>query len=150
MTAAGRRAVGLDVGEVRVGVAVSDEGWLIASPASMVRRGPSALGDLRRLVASWDAGTVVIGLPRGMSGREGPQAATVRAFAAQLAEALGPTVEIAFWDERLSTAAAERSLRASGGKRDRKSGEVDAVAAAVILQGWLDAARFRQERAGRA
>ena len=150
MTATGRRAVGLDVGEVRVGVAVSDEGRLIASPASMVRRGPSALGDLRRLVASWDAGTVVIGLPRGMSGREGPQAATVRAFAAQLAEALGPTVEIAFWDERLSTAAAERPLRASGGKRARKSGEVDAVAAAVILQGWLDAARFRQERAGRA
>ena len=150
MTATGRRAVGLDVGEVRVGVAVSDEGRVITSAARRVRRGPSALGDLRRLVASWDAGTVVIGLPRGMSGREGPQAATVRAFAAQLAEALGPEVEIAFWDERLSTAAAERSLRASGGKRDRKSGEVDAVAAAVILQGWLDAARFRQERAGRA
>lgn len=148
MTAGGRRAIGLDVGEARIGVAVSDEGYVIASPVEAVRRSPQDLDALRQAVARWNAETVVVGLPRGMSGREGPQAATVRAFAAKLADALGPAVAVEFWDERLSSVAAERSMRASGAKpsRDRKSGELDAVAAAVILQGWLDAARFRRRQ----
>lgn len=147
MTDRRRRAIGLDVGERRIGVAVSDEGWLIASPAATVQRGRSDLAELRRLVAEWGADRVVVGLPTGLSGREGPQAATVRAYADRLAEALGPAVRVEFWDERLSTAVAERALIAGGVRRERRKTRIDAVAAAVILQGWLDAQRRRAERA---
>lgn len=140
------RTLGLDVGERRIGVAVADELGMIASPAGVVQRGE---GDLQRVlesVATHRARLVVIGLPTGMSGREGPQAATVRAFAESLAVAGGDALEIVFWDERLTSTMAERALQAKGRKRDRRSGEIDAMAAAFILQGYLDAERnsFRQ------
>lgn len=140
------RTLGLDVGERRIGVAVADELGMIASPAGVVQRGE---GDLQRVlesVATHKARLVVIGLPTGMSGREGPQAATVRAFAESLAVAGGDALEIVFWDERLTSTMAERALQAKGRKRDRRSGEIDAMAAAFILQGYLDAERnsFRQ------
>lgn len=143
-----RRVLGLDVGERRIGVAVSDEGWLIASPVETVDRRRDAVGALGRLAATWDAERVVVGLPTGLSGREGPQAAAVRAFAAALEEALGPGRPVEFWDERLSTLVAERSLVASGVRRQERKGQIDAVAAAVILQGWLDHQRWRDGRRG--
>ena len=140
------RTLGLDVGERRIGVAVADELGMIASPVGVVQRGE---GDLKRVlesVATNRARLVVIGLPTGMSGREGPQAATVRAFAETLAAAGGDEFEIVFWDERLTSTMAERALQTKGRKRDRRSGEIDAMAAAFILQGYLDAERnsFRQ------
>ena len=135
--------MGLDVGERRIGVAIGDELDMISSPLTVVQRRDGDLAELRDLALAKGIDRIVVGLPTGLSGREGPQAALVRAFAEALVAALrpGPTVE--FWDERLTTAVAERTLRESGNRRRRRKGEVDAVAAAVILQGYLDARRAR-------
>jgi len=145
----------LDVGDRWIGVAIADESGTIASPVGRVERGTrggkgrgegdgSALAEIGRLVAEWEVTRLVVGLPTGLSGREGPQAATVRAFVAAVAGALGPEPPIVFWDERLTTTIAERSLIATGARRDQRRREIDAVAAAVILQSFLDAARSRR------
>jgi putative holliday junction resolvase len=138
----GRRAMGLDVGEVRIGVALSDEGGTIATPLAVVRRGPRAVAELRDLAARWEVDALVVGMPTGMSGREGPQAAATRAFAADLEAAIGPRPPLRFWDERLTTAIADRVLAERKADRARRKAERDAIAAAVILQGWLDAGRW--------
>jgi putative Holliday junction resolvase len=135
--------MGLDVGERRIGVAIADELGTIASPLTTVTRKPGDLAELRDLAIERGVDVLVVGLPTGMSGREGPQAAVVRAFADDLGDAVGPAIDVAFWDERLTTAVAERVLRERGKRRGRDRGEVDAVAAAVILQGYLDACRTR-------
>lgn len=147
--ARGRRALGLDVGDRWVGVAVGDESGTVATPIGRVerqRRGDaSALAELARLAAEWEVDRVVVGLPTGLSGREGPQAASVRAFVEALTGAFDAAslVMIELWDERLTTAIAERTLIAAGAKRARRREQVDAVAAAVILQDYLDAHRQR-------
>jgi putative Holliday junction resolvase len=140
----------LDVGERRVGLAIADELGLIASPLRTVRRGGHDLEEIASAAAAHGVGTIVVGLPTGLSGREGPQAAAVREFAAMLETVVGPQIALAFADERLTTAVAERTLRAGGGKRERNKERVDAVAAAVILQGYLDARRARAARQGSA
>ena len=141
----------LDVGSKRIGVAVGDETGLIATPVGVVPRGDGDHAELRRLIAEWGVERLVVGLPTGLSGREGPQAADVRTYADSLITALAagaaPTPGIDFWDERLTTAIAERSLIASGVRRARRKTRVDAVAAAVILQDYLDAARRRSRGA---
>jgi putative Holliday junction resolvase len=134
--------MGLDVGEARIGVALSDEGGSIAAPLTTVRRGPTDLADLRALLDRWEVDALIVGLPTGMSGREGPQAATTRAFAADLAAAIGPAPPLRFWDERLTTAIADRVLTERKADRAQRKAERDAIAAAVILQGWLDAGRW--------
>ena len=149
MSRRGGRALALDVGERRVGVAVSDETGVVATPLATVARGRDDLGEIARLVAEWEVDRVVVGLPTGLSGREGPQAASVRAFAAALAARLGPEPPLDFWDERLTTAIAERALIAAGTRRAQRKERVDAVAAAVILQGYLDARRRRRGEGGR-
>jgi len=138
----------LDVGSKRIGVALSDETATIATPLGTVERGREDHAELRRLVAAWDVGRLVVGLPTGLSGREGPQAADVRAYVASLmtafASAAPPAPPIDYWDERLTTAIAERSLIAAGARRADRKTRVDAVAAAVILQDYLDARRRRR------
>ena len=140
--------MGLDVGERRVGVAIADELGLIASPLTMVRRGRGDLVEIQRLATDHGVARLVVGLPTGLSGREGRQAASVRAFAVALEEVVAPAISVEFWDERLTTAVAERILREGGGSRRRRRGDVDTVAAAVILQGYLDAGRARAARRG--
>lgn len=135
----------LDVGERRVGVAVSDELGAIATPLATVQRGPRDLAEIADLAREWSVSQLVIGLPTGLSGREGPQAALVRSFAANLEGALGPGVAVIFWDERLTTAIAERSLIEAGASRVRRKERIDAVAAGVLLQSFLDASRARTE-----
>jgi putative Holliday junction resolvase len=135
--------MGLDVGERRVGVAIGDELGMISSPLTTVQRGEGDLAELRDLAMSKGIDRLVIGLPTGLSGREGPQAAVVRRFAEALGAAVDPEIRVVFWDERLTTAVAERTLQESGAWRRRRKGDVDAVAAAVILQGYLDACRAR-------
>jgi putative Holliday junction resolvase len=135
------RIMGLDVGGKRIGVAISDETRLIATPIQFVERGAGDRGVLRELVARFGIGRLVIGLPTGMSGREGPQSADVRTYADRLAADLDLPME--YWDERLSTAIAERTLIAGGTSRADRRTRVDAVAAAVILQGFLDHERYR-------
>jgi putative Holliday junction resolvase len=142
------RALGLDVGERRVGVAIGDELGLIASPLTTIERRPGDLEAIAQLVAGHGVCCVVVGMPTGLSGREGPQAAAVREFVDQLRPAIEAAVPIEFWDERLTTAVAERALRERGTRRNKRRAEVDAVAAAVILQGYLDAQRFRSRSPG--
>ncbi len=132
--------LGIDVGGRRIGVAVSDETRLIATPVEFIERGNGDRARFRQVIARFSVGRLVAGLPTGMSGREGPQAADVRAYADQLASDLDLPLD--YWDERLSTAIAERTLIAGGTRRADRRTRVDAVAAAVILQGYLDHERY--------
>lgn len=141
----GRRLLGLDVGDKRIGIAVSDETALIATPLRVVKRGSGDRAEIDRLAREWNAERLIVGLPTGLSGREGPQAASVRVYADALAAALD--LPLVYWDERLTTAIAERALIEAGHRRAQRKERIDAVAAAVILQSFLDAARFRQRRA---
>ena len=141
------RAMALDVGGRRIGVAVADESGTIATPIATVLRDRGDHADIARLVVAWNIDRLIVGLPTGLSGREGPQAADVRAYADRLAAALGPYPAIEFWDERLTTAIAERALIAGGARRAERKARIDAVAAAVILQSYLDTARHRRDRA---
>lgn len=138
--------LGVDVGQVRIGVAVSDPAAVLAVPVETVSAGPEAIGRLKVLAAEHAVVEVVLGLPRSLSGAEGPAAASTRAFGAQLAAALAP-LPVRLVDERLSTVSAERSLRKHG-RRGRMHGAkrravVDQAAAAVILQTALDTERAR-------
>jgi putative holliday junction resolvase len=144
MTAPIGRLLGLDIGGKRIGVAISDEMGVIASPVGMVPRGPASAAQIRAHAERLGAVGLVIGLPVGLSGREGPQAAEVRSFMESITPEIGLPVE--WWDERLSTTIAERSLIASGTRRDKRKQQVDAAAAAVILQGYLDRQRWSQPR----
>jgi putative holliday junction resolvase len=131
------RIAALDVGEARIGVAVSDELGITAQPVGVVRRvgGRRDLEAIGQALAPYAPERLVVGLPLTMSGSEGPQAMRVRAFAAKVAEALGLPVE--FWDERLTTVAAERTLLEADVSRRRRREVVDKLAAALILQGYL-------------
>lgn len=139
------RVLGLDIGEKRIGVAISDETGAIASPVGFVARGPRSQPELRALIDRYGAIRLIVGLPAGLSGHEGPQARETRFYADALAEALNLPLD--YWDERLTTAIAERSLIANGVRRDRRRQQIDAVAAAVMLQSYLDAQKHRRRRA---
>ena len=132
--------LGVDVGQVRVGVAVSDAGGLVATPVETVRRGVGDLDRIAELSRERQAVEVVVGLPRSLSGREGPAARVVRKFATDLAAEVAP-LPVRLVDERLSTVSAERGLRAGGVDSRRGRPVVDQVAAAIILQSALDAER---------
>ena len=112
-----RRGVrlGVDVGDVRIGVARSDPAGLVATPVETVARGRGDLARLQALLLEEEAVEVVVGLPRSLSGGEGPAAAKVRAFARELASTLAP-VPVRLCDERLSTVSAEATLRERGKK----------------------------------
>jgi putative Holliday junction resolvase len=131
------RIAALDVGEVRVGVAVSDELGLTAHGVAVVPRagGRRDLDALARVLAPYAPERLVVGLPLNMNGSEGPQAARVRAFATAVAAHLGLPLE--FWDERLTTVAAERALLEADLSRRRRRQVVDKVAATLILEGYL-------------
>ncbi len=132
------RILCLDMGEKRIGVAVSDAMHMIASPHSVYTRvgyGPD-VKHMQRLMQELDGELIVVGLPRNMDGTLGPSAQKAQAFAEKLGEA---GILVAFWDERLSTVSAQRSLIEGGMRREQRRGTVDKVAAAVILQSYLDA-----------
>lgn len=131
------RIVCLDVGDVRIGVAVSDSLKMIATPYSVIKRvgwGPD-VKEIARICQEQDAEFVLCGLPKNMDGTEGFQAEKVRLFAKQIEKA---GLEVRFEDERLSTVSAEHALIEGGMHREERKGHVDKVAAAVILQGYLD------------
>ncbi|SEK80235.1 putative holliday junction resolvase [Roseivivax marinus] len=132
---------GFDLGDKTVGVAVSDRLRSVATPLETVRR-KKFTADAEKLVAILSArevGGVVLGLPRNMDGTEGPRCQATRAFARNFSRLWnGP---IGFWDERLSTVAAERALLEADTSRRRRAEVIDHVAASVILQGALDRLR---------
>ncbi|MGH2562060.1 MAG: Holliday junction resolvase RuvX [Thermomicrobiales bacterium] len=138
------RMMALDVGGRRTGVAVSDELGILASPIGYVERNARDRAEFRDLIQRWSITHLLVGLPTSMSGHEGPQAAEVRAYADALAADLDLPLD--YWDERLTTAMAERALIESGTRRNRRKERVDAVAAAMILQSYLDAERGRRGR----
>jgi putative holliday junction resolvase len=132
------RVLGLDLGDARIGLAISDDGRRMAVPLGTVRTGaPADVRAIAELVAEHEVTLVVVGHPLMMSGEAGERAHLAERFA----EALGTIlpVEVSLQDERLSTAEAERALREAGASgRDRRQ-SVDRSAATVILQAWLDA-----------
>jgi len=137
----GTRLLGLDLGEKTIGLAISDSGLTVASPLETLRRGKlkADAAALAALASARQVGGLVIGLPVNMDGSEGPRCQSVRQFAANLAELAGFRMPIAFWDERLSTAAVQRFLTGEADMtRRRRARVVDKMAAAYILQGALD------------
>lgn len=132
--------IGVDVGDVRIGVSQSDPSGILATPVETVARGQGDLARIRELVVDRSAIEVVVGLPRSLSGGEGPAAAKVREFAATLADAVDP-VPVRLCDERLSTVTAEAVLRGQGKKGQKRRAVVDQAAAVVILQNALDSER---------
>lgn len=135
----GARLFGLDIGEKTIGIAVSDPGLAVATPVETIRRSKftADVEKLRQLIAGRKVGGLIIGLPVNMDGSEGPRCQSVRQFAANLQGRLD--IPIAFWDERLSTAAVTRTLLEADMSRKRRAEVVDKMAAAYILQGALDA-----------
>jgi putative holliday junction resolvase len=132
--------LGIDVGDVRIGVSTSDPAGLFASPLETVARGPGDLARLRVIAEEEAAVELVVGLPRSLSGGEGPAAVKVRAFARDLAQELHP-LPVRLCDERLSTVSAEAVLRERGLKGQKRRAVVDQAAAVVILQNALETER---------
>jgi len=131
------RILGIDVGEARIGLAISDELGMMAHPLETVHvKEGGAMARVAETVKKREIATVVIGLPRNMNGTYGPAAEKVREFAKKLQELAPCTVK--FWDERLTTVAAQRSLRDAGRDVKKSRPVIDQVAAQLILQGYLD------------
>ena len=130
------RVLGLDVGDRRIGLALSDPTGLLASPFGFVERGPSDITDILCIAEENEAEEIVVGLPLSMSGDSGSQAGKVRGFIRELRSRTDLPIKTV--DERLSTVRAQGMLRQSGRRRHRDRGELDAAAAAVILQAYLD------------
>ena len=130
--------MGLDLGDKTIGVAVSDTFWSVATPLETVRRKKFGVdaARLQDIISDRNVGGLVLGLPRNMDGTEGPRCQSTRAFARNFERLWdGP---ITFWDERLSTVAAEKALLEADTTRKRRAEVIDHVAASYILQGLLD------------
>ena len=136
------RALGLDLGSKRIGVAVSDGEGLVATPLKVVQRTGDRRAEHRTiasLVREWEVEVVVVGMPYSLDGSRGPMALRMGAEADELGDRLGIPVET--YDERLTTVTAERSLMEQDLRGPRRRQLVDMVAAAVMLQAWLDSRR---------
>jgi len=133
------RVVGLDLGSRRIGVAVSDPTGTLASPYEVVERSPQSHAKIAKIVEEVEAERVVVGLPLSLSGKDGPAATSARAEAAELQAVLPVPVEL--YDERLTTVSANRSMMDMKMKADARRRVVDKVAAAVMLQSWLESRR---------
>ena len=136
------RALALDIGDKTIGVAASDLLGITAQGVETIRR-TSNKDDLKRLgelLTQYEATTFIIGLPKNMDGSEGTRCELVKKFAAKICAAF-PDVEQIFWDERLSTVAASRSLIEADLSRKKRKKVIDKMAAVYILQGWLDSIR---------
>ena len=133
--------VGLDLGTKTIGVAVSDGGLSIGSPLETIKRTKFQTDAARlfEITAHREIAGIVLGLPRNMDGSEGPRAQSTRAFARNLARLT--ELPITYWDERLSTVAAERALLEADASRKRRGEVIDNIAASIILQGLLDRLR---------
>jgi putative Holliday junction resolvase len=132
------RALGIDLGEARIGLAVSDQLGMLAHPLETitVQRISDALDRIAAIAVRDAIGTIVLGLPRNMDGTYGPAAEKCRAFAEKLR--LLVACPVILWDERLTTVAAQKSLHAVGRSVKQSRPVIDQVAAQMILQGWLD------------
>jgi putative Holliday junction resolvase len=132
------RILGLDIGDKRVGVAISDPEEIMASPLTVITsdNDSATIDTIVRLVGQYDVKRIVVGLPYSLDGSLGRQASKVKDFVDKLSQSTSAGIEL--WDERLSTVAVERLLRGAGNKKAREKSRLDAAAAAFILQGYLD------------
>ena len=141
-----KRKVALDVGDVRIGVAVSDMLGITANPReTYVRKGKTYEDDINYFVKyakEEDADAFVIGLPMNMDGTEGPRAEVTREFGDALKEASG--LQVIYVDERLTTVSAERMLIGADVRREKRKQVIDKVAATIILQSYLDGQSFKK------
>lgn len=135
----GGALIGLDLGTKTIGIATCDAGWRFASPGKTLTRGKWGRDrdELAKQIADRSIRGVVIGLPRNMDGSEGPRAQSARAYARNCSDAFG--VPVLLWDERWSTQSAERDLIGQDASRRKRAEVIDSHAAAVILQGAIDA-----------
>jgi putative Holliday junction resolvase len=143
------RRLGLDIGEKRVGVAVSDPSGRVSTPLKVLEAS-SLAGEataLRRLVEDYEVAEIVVGLPLTLAGDEGPQAARVRGEAERLARVLG--LPLVMWDERMSSKAAQRVMGEAGEDSRARRGKVDMVAASLLLQSYLDSRLSPRQEGGR-
>ncbi|MCU0494208.1 MAG: Holliday junction resolvase RuvX [Chloroflexaceae bacterium] len=144
-----RRVMALDVGERRIGVAISDFEGRLAAPMTTIKAEPRprALEQLAALMRENEVQELVVGLPLTLRGEIGPQAQAVQHFARALEQALekgGQVVPLHFFDERLTTAAAEQMMRDLGVKPEKRKERIDEVAASIILQDFLDHGRSQE------
>jgi putative Holliday junction resolvase len=138
------RSLGLDVGDKRTGVAISDPQGILASPLTVLasKDEDAVIDEVLKLVEQYEAGCIVVGLPYSLDGNLSLQANKVTAFADKLSQR---GLNIQLWDERLSTIAANRLMTEAGTKRDKRKQQRDALAAAFILQGFLDSLRDKEQ-----
>jgi putative Holliday junction resolvase len=138
------RVLGLDVGEKRIGIAVSDPTGLLASAERVLKRVSIAkdMAALAALVAEYEAEAIVVGLPLHLDGRAGAQAESVQRFVKRMQERIA--VPVVYWDERLSTVGAQRLLIEAGLRPSERAARIDAAAAAVVLQSYLDHQRLKK------
>lgn len=134
------RILGLDIGDRRIGVALSDPQGILASPLTIIHRQDDRadIEAILNIISQNQVGRIIVGLPLSMNGSIGQQAEKVKAFVQELRKHTEVPVE--FRDERLSTVSARRLMRSAG--KARKTGHDDAMAAALVLQGYLDESRF--------
>jgi putative Holliday junction resolvase len=139
------RRLGLDIGERRIGVAVSDPSGRVATPLVVLDARALArdMTPLRRIIEDYEPEELVVGLPLTLSGEEGPQAASIRATVRRLIEPLGTAV--AYHDERFTSTEAERAMAAAGADSKARRGSVDMVAATLLLQSYLDSDALPEE-----
>ena len=139
------RALGIDLGDVRIGIAVSDDLGMFAHPRETVdARKAKPLDRVAEIARREKVGVVILGLPRNMDGSEGASSAKARTFADGLRAKLGPAVEVRLMDERLTTVAAQKALHAGGRNTKQSRSVVDQVAAQMILQTYLDGEALKQ------
>ncbi len=133
------RVLALDIGEVRVGIAVSDPTERVASPVAVLPAAEvrTCARPFRRVLEDWEPGLLLCGLPYTLAGQEGPQAQRIREFADAVSRGCG--IPCVFADERLSSNEAKRSLREKGLSEKAMRGKIDMIAASLFLQSWLDA-----------
>ena len=133
------RILALDIGDVRIGVAVSDPLGISGQPLQVIRRTSEerTLDEIDKVVQQYQAKRIVVGLPRSMDGSLGAMAKKIQQFAKILAERF-PQSEIVFWDERLTTVQSEKLLIEAGTSRKKRKQKVDKIAAAIMLQSYLD------------
>jgi putative Holliday junction resolvase len=131
-----QRLLGIDYGRARIGLAISDELQMLAHPLETIKPGREAFARIREIVGSREVATVVVGMPKLMSGAHGTAADEVTKFIGTLQAGL--KCPVVSWDERLTTVAAERALHAAGKNTRQMRSIVDQVAAQMILQSYLD------------
>ncbi len=131
------RTLGIDLGDVRVGLAVSDELNMLAHPLETIDlRKTAVFPRIRQVIADKNVDTIVVGLPRNMDGSHGAAAGKTVKFVEELRAVV--TCRVITWDERLTTVSAQRSLREAGRKAHEQKSIIDQAAAQIILQGWMD------------